>query len=289
MTEVSQGAGWWLASDGRWYPPHLHPHNLPPPPPQWEPAPDVPATGTNGPAIASFVLGIFALLFCLVLGGVVLGIPALIFGYKSRRDSRRNGQQGSGLAVAGLILGWVALPVSILVVGLVVAQWVTHPSTGTFGSTLYGVRVDGQPTSMTTTGLADPVTDTGGGNTTGTSGVHYATVGLSIGNRGNSAIDPSTGWVRVVAFATNGQAYTATADNPTGVRICPSSTSSNGTTLDIPPGTIRQYCAAFVLPETATVSSIEVYGTGTSSGKVVWRNVPDSFTGWKTTRATRTG
>lgn len=25
MTEVSQGAGWWLASDGKWYPPHLHP------------------------------------------------------------------------------------------------------------------------------------------------------------------------------------------------------------------------------------------------------------------------
>jgi diguanylate cyclase len=25
MTDVSQGAGWWLASDGKWYPPHLHP------------------------------------------------------------------------------------------------------------------------------------------------------------------------------------------------------------------------------------------------------------------------
>jgi diguanylate cyclase len=25
MTDVSQGPGWWLASDGKWYPPHLHP------------------------------------------------------------------------------------------------------------------------------------------------------------------------------------------------------------------------------------------------------------------------
>ena len=25
MSDVSQGPGWWIASDGRWYPPHLHP------------------------------------------------------------------------------------------------------------------------------------------------------------------------------------------------------------------------------------------------------------------------
>ena len=25
MSDTSQGPGWWLASDGQWYPPHLHP------------------------------------------------------------------------------------------------------------------------------------------------------------------------------------------------------------------------------------------------------------------------
>ena len=25
MSEVSGGAGWWMASDGKWYPPELHP------------------------------------------------------------------------------------------------------------------------------------------------------------------------------------------------------------------------------------------------------------------------
>jgi len=25
MSDVSQGPGWWMASDGRWYPPELHP------------------------------------------------------------------------------------------------------------------------------------------------------------------------------------------------------------------------------------------------------------------------
>jgi hypothetical protein len=38
MTDTSQGPGWWLASDGRWYPPEAHPNYVPPPPPnpqQW--------------------------------------------------------------------------------------------------------------------------------------------------------------------------------------------------------------------------------------------------------------
>jgi len=32
MSAVSQGPGWWIASDGKWYPPHLHPSYRPPPP-----------------------------------------------------------------------------------------------------------------------------------------------------------------------------------------------------------------------------------------------------------------
>jgi len=36
MADVSQGSGWWVATDGKWYPPHLHPSYLAPPtrPPQ---------------------------------------------------------------------------------------------------------------------------------------------------------------------------------------------------------------------------------------------------------------
>lgn len=29
MSDVSMGPGWWIASDGRWYPPHLHPSHNP--------------------------------------------------------------------------------------------------------------------------------------------------------------------------------------------------------------------------------------------------------------------
>jgi hypothetical protein len=30
MTDTWQGPGWWIASDGKWYPPHLHPSYRPP-------------------------------------------------------------------------------------------------------------------------------------------------------------------------------------------------------------------------------------------------------------------
>ena len=30
MTDTSPAPGWWIASDGKWYPPHLHPSYRPP-------------------------------------------------------------------------------------------------------------------------------------------------------------------------------------------------------------------------------------------------------------------
>ena len=33
MSQVSQGPGWWMASDGNWYPPELHPDYVSVPPP----------------------------------------------------------------------------------------------------------------------------------------------------------------------------------------------------------------------------------------------------------------
>ncbi len=37
MSDVSQGPGWWVASDGKWYPPHLRPDYRPEPPPSAAP------------------------------------------------------------------------------------------------------------------------------------------------------------------------------------------------------------------------------------------------------------
>ncbi len=56
----------------------------------------------NGFAIASLVLGIVWLWW---IGSIL----ALIFGYTARKQIRERGQSGDGLAIAGIVLGWVGV------------------------------------------------------------------------------------------------------------------------------------------------------------------------------------
>lgn len=69
--------------------------------------------GTNGKAIAALVTSVLGLLFCGLpsIAGVILGIIAM-------RETKRTGQDGYGLAVAGVIVG--GLVVALIVVYIVV-------------------------------------------------------------------------------------------------------------------------------------------------------------------------
>ena len=64
----------------------------------------VPVTPTNGLAIGSLVCGILEF-FTLGLAS----IPAVILGHLARGQIRRTGERGDGMAIAGLILGWMAI------------------------------------------------------------------------------------------------------------------------------------------------------------------------------------
>ncbi len=64
----------------------------------------------NGLAIASMVLGI---LWVYWIGSIL----ALVFGYIARKQIRQRGESGSGMAVAGIVLGWIG--VGFLVVFIV--------------------------------------------------------------------------------------------------------------------------------------------------------------------------
>ncbi|MGO8871061.1 MAG: DUF4190 domain-containing protein [Acidimicrobiales bacterium] len=183
MSDVSQGPGWWLASDGKWYSPEQAPgYASPPPMPNgtvappgaaapgpgvppypgaptagsygpppvaagygvpaggtgYGPPPDpgygygygyggggpygyVPARRTNGLAIASLVCSFF---FWLYGVGAVL---AIVFGFIARSQIKRSGdtQQGNGLALAGIIIGFVGIVLMIAIV-VVVAAVVHH-------------------------------------------------------------------------------------------------------------------------------------------------------------------
>ena len=69
------------------------------PPPQVSPS-------TNGLAIASLVLGV---LFCTLIGGVV----AVILGNVALGQIARSqgAQGGRGLAIAGIVLGWIGVTI----------------------------------------------------------------------------------------------------------------------------------------------------------------------------------
>ncbi|HSJ58245.1 MAG TPA: DUF4190 domain-containing protein [Anaerolineae bacterium] len=90
---------------------------VPPPPRRPSPAP-VPARPaaagptTSGLAIASLLLGIGGLTLLPLLGSIV----AIVLGYMARNDIRRRpGEvEGDGLALAGIVLGWIAVGLTLL-------------------------------------------------------------------------------------------------------------------------------------------------------------------------------
>ena len=148
MSDTSQGPGWWLASDGKWYPPELwtgppttgpaFPQGAPSaypgqagavpmstgapsgaqiPPPgygQYAPYGGPPVRQNNGLAIASLVCSCAGFLFLLpAIVGVILGFVA-----RSQIRQSRGMQSGDGLAVAGILVGfaWIGLVVIVAIV-----------------------------------------------------------------------------------------------------------------------------------------------------------------------------
>lgn len=104
------GPGWWLASDGRYYPPEQAPASQPAPP-AFHPQSGPGSIRTNGMAIASLVLG---LIWVCSIGSIL----ALVFGYLARKqiDAAGGREAGRGLATAGIVLGWIG--VATLVIAL---------------------------------------------------------------------------------------------------------------------------------------------------------------------------
>lgn len=68
----------------------------------------------NGMGIAALVLGIVALVLSwTIIGGVLLGLLALIFGLIGRSRAKRGEATNGGVSVAGVVLGIVGLLVSV--------------------------------------------------------------------------------------------------------------------------------------------------------------------------------
>jgi hypothetical protein len=76
----------------------------------------------NGLALASLACGLAPFVF-----GPPAAIPAIVFGHVARRQIKRTGERGAGLALAGLLLGWAMV---ILLIVLIVTM-----SVGMHGTT----------------------------------------------------------------------------------------------------------------------------------------------------------
>jgi hypothetical protein len=81
---------------------------------------------TPGMAVASLVLGCVSLLLCLWYIAIPSAILAIIFGFIARAQIKRGNRSGAGLALAGIILGFVSIGVVLLaiigIVGFVIAH-----------------------------------------------------------------------------------------------------------------------------------------------------------------------
>lgn len=88
-----------------------------------------PARPRNGFGIAALVLGLFALVLSwTVIGGIVFGILAVIFGLLGRARVKKGESTSGGLALAGVVLGVVA---ALIAIGLIaIGVYVLHSPAG---------------------------------------------------------------------------------------------------------------------------------------------------------------
>ncbi|MFB7383615.1 DUF1707 and DUF4190 domain-containing protein [Kitasatospora purpeofusca] len=63
-----------------------------------------PQRRTNAVAVTSLVLG----LLCVPTGGL-LGVPAVITGHIGRRQAAERNEEGDGMAVTGIVFGWLSI------------------------------------------------------------------------------------------------------------------------------------------------------------------------------------
>lgn len=77
---------------------------------------------TNGLAIASMICGIVSVLMLLCYLGALTGIPAVICGHMALKRIAESPvpQAGRGMAIAGLVTGYIGIATSVMLVGVMV-------------------------------------------------------------------------------------------------------------------------------------------------------------------------
>jgi hypothetical protein len=128
VSDVPQAPGWWQASDGKWYPPEQFTGATQP----QTPAPQTPQPqgyqnpgygyGQSGPpkndglavgALVTSIVGI-PLLCCYI--GFFACVAGVVMGFVSRNRIKQSGGQltGEGMAMGGIIVGFVGIALAVI-------------------------------------------------------------------------------------------------------------------------------------------------------------------------------
>jgi hypothetical protein len=84
------------------------------------------AAGRSGMGVAALVLGILAVLTSwTVIGGVLLGLLAVVFGAIGRARVNRGEASNGGVALSGLVLGLIGVVLAVVLIA-VGATFVSH-------------------------------------------------------------------------------------------------------------------------------------------------------------------
>jgi hypothetical protein len=79
----------------------------------------VPQPKTNSLALASIICGAAQIFL-----GPLSTIPAIVLGHMARRQIRSTGENGDGLALAGLLIGWVGLITFVILATVLVVLFI---------------------------------------------------------------------------------------------------------------------------------------------------------------------
>jgi len=194
------------------------PPGYPPPSPYSYGAPGRPDTGTNGFAVASLVLG---LLWIAGLGSLL----AVIFGHIAQSQNKGTSRGGTGLATAGLVLGYIGLALGVVAAFVAVSDSdAARHSTAGGASLKADVVVIGKDVASYYVDGSSPLTVTGSDGTFTLTDVSGNTVDYGSLSAGNSVVSSqvksSTDWCVAVGDGDAGWKYTS-ADGLVAGTDCP--------------------------------------------------------------------
>ena len=93
--------------------------------PGYAPPVMAPSRRTNGLSIASMVVAIVALISspCYGIPGIAIGAVGAILGHVGHRQTKERDEEGGGMAIAGITIGWIAVAAGLIALAIYIYVW----------------------------------------------------------------------------------------------------------------------------------------------------------------------